>query len=1086
MLVMNGTTGPDVLEGMEGDDVLNGLEGDDTLSGMGGDDTLNGGPGNDTLDGGDGTDLADYSGAAAGAQIDLAAGTAQDGDGGVDTLISIEGAIGSAQADSFQAGAGPNLFIGGAGDDVITGNGQTRISYAAATDAIIADLATNGVSGDASVGTDTVSGIGTVVGTAFNDALLGSNATPAQGFEGFEGLAGNDLIDGRGGVDRAIYAGSDAAVVVDLSLGQATEDGFGGTDVLFAVEEVEGSDFDDQLTGDSNANRLIGGAGDDTLIGGAGADALDGGDGTDTADYSAAPGAVVANLAAGTVEDGTGATDSIANVENIIGGTGDDELTGDAEANVLTGGAGADILSGGAGADTLNGGAGMDTADYSNAAGPAIFDLTPGQSAFFTVTEADGAIDRVRTDVETIVGTPFADMVLPGGAAFDGGAGRDRLDLSGFGAGLTVNFALGQILTGQTTLVAPTNVEDVTGSDFADNLTGDANANTLNGQGGADVLVGGGGRDSLIGADGDDRIIWNNGDGSDAIDGGAGTDTVVVNGSTTDGDQFALTADGDGVDFARTNLTPFQLDIANVEALEVNGLGGDDRLEVGDLGENALSDIAFSGGDGDDTLAGAAATGALVADGGAGDDMLVGGEGDDQLLGGSGDDVLRGGPGDDLLNGGAGIDRADFSDADAGVTIDIDAGTAADGQGGTDTFAMANGAPTIEGAIGSDFDDTLISGRFAYFNGGPGFDVVDLFRFAAAVNVNLTNSDVTSAGATVGLITDVERVIATGFADSLTGGAADDVLDGAGGDDTILGGEGDDRLIGGAGNDVIDGGLGVDIADYSTASAGVTIDIFNDVFMDGDGGVDTVTNVEGVMGSAFDDDFIGSIGDDMLFGGAGTDRLNGRQGADMLAGGDGSDVYFVDDVGDVVIETAGGGDRDRVNTIVDMTIPDNVEFLVGANRFEALTLTGSDGFDRITGTNLIFAGDVIMGGGSADRLVGLVGDDQIFGGDFADRIFGNSGDDLIVGGDGGDRLTGQFGADTFGQNPGDDADRITDFDVTQDILDLRGHGIADFNAFQGLISDTADGALIDLGNGDSILLQGVAGDTVGQEDVLLQ
>ena len=183
----------------------------------------------------------------------------------------------------------------------------------------------------------------------------------------------------------------------------------------------------------------------------------------------------------------------------------------------------------------------------------------------------------------------------------------------------------------------------------------------------------------------------------------------------------------------------------------------------------------------------------------------------------------------------------------------------------------------------------------------------------------------------------------------------------------------------------------------------------------------------------------------------------------------------VDDAGDVVIEEAGGGIRDRINVFTDATNAENVEFFVGLFANRGLELTGTDGRESITGANRISTGDTIEALGGNDRIVGLVGDDVIDGGAGNDRIFGNSGQDVLSGGAGNDRLTGQFGADTF----------ITDFDVTEDLLDLRDHGFADFGAVQALLSDTAGGAFLDLAGPDGVLFEGLAVAAIGAEDVIL-
>ena len=121
--VLTGSSAANNLSGLAGNDLLKGLGGDDVLNGGDGSDVLDGGPGNDVLNGGTGVDIVTYAGATA-VTVDLTAipATARRG-GEVDTLTSIEGAIGSSKADRFKGDAGPNWFEGGLGKDVYTGGG---------------------------------------------------------------------------------------------------------------------------------------------------------------------------------------------------------------------------------------------------------------------------------------------------------------------------------------------------------------------------------------------------------------------------------------------------------------------------------------------------------------------------------------------------------------------------------------------------------------------------------------------------------------------------------------------------------------------------------------------------------------------------------------------------------------------------------------------------------------------------------------------------------------------------------------------------------------------------------------------------
>ncbi len=172
----------------------------------------------------------------------------------------------------------------------------------------------------------------------------------------FTGSSGDDFYCGDN-KNNNIMAG-DGDDTVRGGAGNDTIDGQDGADMLY------GDAGNDTLKGGEDGDMLMGGAGNDNLMGGEGDDALDGGEGSDTADYSdITDTATVINIdlsgGAG-VDDGHGDEDTLLNIENITGGSGNDTLTGDAMANTLKGGDGDDTLEGGAGVDTLIGGNGDD------------------------------------------------------------------------------------------------------------------------------------------------------------------------------------------------------------------------------------------------------------------------------------------------------------------------------------------------------------------------------------------------------------------------------------------------------------------------------------------------------------------------------------------------------------------------------------------------------------------------------------------------------------------------------------------------------------------------------------------------------
>lgn len=314
----------------------------------------------------------------------------EDGDSitgskGNDTIYGNEG------DDTFvetaaAANSGADTYAGGAGNDTLTYAARSAGVY------VVADGSTNsglGVDGDADgrfdsssendkVGSD----IETIVGSTAADYLaaatsvLGAAGTTLDGNAGDDvlvGGAGKDTFVGGAGTDTVDYTGSTAVTVTidgTANDGIATE----GDNVKIDVENVIGTAGDDTITGSASDNVIDGAGGNDTLNGGAGNDtflqgaAADGGDiisggaGTDVVDYSERTADLTVTMDGLAADDGlTGENDNIkGDIENLIGGDGDDDITGNDLDNVIEGGDGADDLTGGNGDDTLFGGAGDD------------------------------------------------------------------------------------------------------------------------------------------------------------------------------------------------------------------------------------------------------------------------------------------------------------------------------------------------------------------------------------------------------------------------------------------------------------------------------------------------------------------------------------------------------------------------------------------------------------------------------------------------------------------------------------------------------------------------------------------------------
>jgi VCBS repeat-containing protein len=185
--VLTGGSGSDSIDGLDGSDQISGGAGNDFLYGGAGKDYLTGGAGNDLLDGGTDFDRAIYTDATAGITVNLAAGTVagttSDAGIGVDTLVRIEGIVGSNFDDIYNAVGftgstdlpgtpiGFNAFEGKGGNDTIYsavngfGAALTRVAYVSATAGVTVDIAAHTGYGTApgdvaSVGTDTFIGSG--------------------------------------------------------------------------------------------------------------------------------------------------------------------------------------------------------------------------------------------------------------------------------------------------------------------------------------------------------------------------------------------------------------------------------------------------------------------------------------------------------------------------------------------------------------------------------------------------------------------------------------------------------------------------------------------------------------------------------------------------------------------------------------------------------------------------------------------------------------------------------------------------------------------------------------------------------------
>ena len=240
-----------------------------------------------------------------------------------------------------------------------------------------------------------------------------------------------------------------------------------------------------------------------------------------------------------------------------------------------------------------------------------------------------------------------------------------------------------------------------------------------------------------------------------------------------------------------------------------------------------------------------------------------------------------------------------------------------------------------------DLNGTANSGSYTYEKTGPNAATLELIldndneysidlEYESATRINATvalgalgmvsvtfdlpdaaSFTVTSGDDTVDGLTSDDVIDALGGNDTVNGNDGADTLNGGEGDDILNGGEGDDTLDGGPGADMLDGGPGSDTASYQNSAVAVLVRLHAaHAVKFGDAEGDTLTGIEHLIGSRYNDTLAGdgednilkgedgddvlfggpAGGDDMMYGGNGDDRVFGGKGNDTLTGGEGNDV----------------------------------------------------------------------------------------------------------------------------------------------------------------------------------------------------
>jgi Ca2+-binding RTX toxin-like protein len=344
-------------------DTITGSREDNVLDGGAGDDKIFGHLGNDIINSGDGDDFV-YG--------DLKSQTNEDGADTIDAGAGNDTVLGQGGDDIIDGGADNDRLIGGGGDDIVVGGTGDDLIYGDSEANQLSDGSDTLYGGDGDDSLFGSSGDDYLNGEAGRDRMFGGDGDDTLVYS-----TGNDVIYGGSGLDTLSLAGALSGVTVEMERYYA-RNADGDRSEIYEIENITGSDFDDRLFGNAQANVITGGLGADRLYGGLGGDTLFGGDGDDI-------------IYGDTTSGVNGGSDT------LYGGDGDDALYG---------GDGDDEFHGGDGADKLFGGAGIDTINYITEDAGVVVDLA-GKNITYTDTGSD-----LLYDIENVIGTYFDDRIL--------------------------------------------------------------------------------------------------------------------------------------------------------------------------------------------------------------------------------------------------------------------------------------------------------------------------------------------------------------------------------------------------------------------------------------------------------------------------------------------------------------------------------------------------------------------------------------------------------------------------------------------------------------------------------------------------
>ena len=1017
------------------------------------------------------------------------------GSAGVDNIRSGQSADiinTGAGNDIINLTSGSNIVDAGTGVDTINlGSGVDNISAGAGNDTISASatalLANDTIDGGA--GVDTL----TFAASSYADESVFGGVTGVEKIKPIGGDSTTQALTLNGNIDATIFdlsddsnatvtfkAGYTNATTVDLGLdiGSNTDGiingGTTGANIELTVNALDADSLDSTTT-------ITGGTGTDTInitnfaSGGTAnltkatyidvVNVIDYINGADVTLTLGTNGAVSTPLTI------NGTTLDAGEVLTVAGANSLGALTINAGkgADILTGGNINDVIFGGDGADTIDGRENSATKGADNISGGAgndIINVTVAETEFSNSSTTALVTDTVDGGAGTDT-LAFAEIVTLTKAELGNISNVEKLTLTSASTitlsdefltanpGVALTLAAGTIKAGAGTTADPIITLPVS-------------------------YTGGSGNIKITTGTADDVFNTSSAavfDASDTIDGGAGSDTIQVFNEGTFG-----TSDVTG------DAVTVSLDIyhTNIEKILVVDAASDDSagdvtiniaaaftglaltIDSTALDQNALStaaeiltvvqattDIAaltITSGNGPDDITS-----------GAGNDIITTAGGADDITSSAGEDVIVSGAGNDIINAGAGRDSIDAGDGNDLISVTTDA-----------DFEVSGGTETIDGGAGLD---TLI------FNSAAAHDLssaemgnvknIEVISFAVATDNNATviglsdtfmsnNNDaitilanpqvagtsgttnVNGSAVGTGAIRMILQGDLTNVADTLTGGAGDDVLQ-IGNTQTgnSFSANGVDQEL--EANDVFTGNGGIDTIEYhnvgnqaataagNTATGGsgditTVIDFDNItgveriVVMDPDGviaggtadpittTIEALTATATKMPATFEYD--GSIITDAA------DTQNFNYDSQSTSDNDLLTTDFTITTGAAGDSVGGSGGDD----IINLGLGDDYAF--GGGRSD--TIDGGAGADTLAGgdeTALTGVGDSLSGGAGADTIDGGAGADTILGGDGADNITGGTGADILTGGSGADT----FNLPTPAESGGSNLDTITDF-----------------------------------------------------------